>query len=88
MDEPEDNRIHVHRDGVFRQCFLCTEGRGLNALVDDGHDIVDNRNDEEEARPLTPRRLPARRMTNFSQVFAILRAAAMPIAPIAKWMPQ
>ena len=27
------------------------KGRGLNALVDDGYDVVDDRNDQEESRP-------------------------------------
>src|SRR5271154_5412148 len=52
MDEPEDDRIHVDRDGVFRQCRLGAERRGLNALIDDGHDVVDDRDDEKESRPL------------------------------------
>jgi hypothetical protein len=38
--------------------------------------------------PLTPRNLPARRMTNFSQVFAIFSEAATMIAAIAKGIPK
>src|ERR1700738_2435461 len=38
--------------------------------------------------PLTPRNLPARRMTNFSQVFAIFSAEAMMIAAIRKGIPK
>jgi hypothetical protein len=34
----------VHRDGILRQRPLGTKGRGLNALVDDGRDVVDHRN--------------------------------------------
>jgi Bacterial extracellular solute-binding protein len=42
IDEPEDNRVHVHRDSIFRQGLLRTEGRGLNAFIDDGDHVVDD----------------------------------------------
>jgi hypothetical protein len=33
-----------------RQRLLGTKGRGLNALVDDGHDVVDHRNEQEQSK--------------------------------------
>ena len=64
----------------FVSACLGAESGGLNTLVDDGHDVVDDRNDEEKPGPLTPRNLPARRITNFCQVFAIFSAEATTIA--------
>ena len=36
VHEPEDDRVHIHRDRVFRQCLLGTKRRGLNPLIDHG----------------------------------------------------
>jgi hypothetical protein len=35
----------------FRQRLLGAKGRGLNAFIDDGYHVVDNRNDQEKSRP-------------------------------------
>ena len=43
MDKPEDNRVHIHRDGIFGQRLLGAKGRRLNALNDA----------EREATPLS-----------------------------------
>ena len=43
MDEPEDDRLHIYRDCIFRQRRLGTKGRGLNALIDDSDDVVVDR---------------------------------------------
>jgi len=44
VDEPEDKSHPLHRDGIFCQRpVLGAKGRGLNALIDDGHDVVDDR---------------------------------------------
>jgi hypothetical protein len=40
----------VHRDGILRQRPLGTKGRDLNALVDDGRDVVDHRNEQEQSK--------------------------------------
>src|ERR1700689_4066997 len=49
MDKPENDRVHVHRNGILRQRLLGAERRGLNALVDDGDNVVDDRNDQEQS---------------------------------------
>src|ERR1700741_1268327 len=67
MNEPEDDGIHVHRCGVLCQGLLGAESGSLDTLVNDGYDVVDDRNDQEESGPFTPRNLPARRITNFCQ---------------------
>jgi len=52
MNEPEDDGIHVHRYGVLCQGLLGAERGRLNTLVNDGHDVVDRRNDQEQPRRL------------------------------------
>jgi hypothetical protein len=58
VHEPEDDRVHIHRDGVFRQCLLGTKRRGLNPLIDHGCDAVDDRNDQEQSRPFDAAQFP------------------------------
>jgi hypothetical protein len=41
----------LDRHGVLGQCLLGIERSGLDALVNDRHHIVDDREDQEEARP-------------------------------------
>jgi hypothetical protein len=82
VNEPEDDRVHVHRDGIFRQRLLGAKGRRLNALIDDRYDVVNDGNDEEESRPFDAEQFSRAKMTNFCQVLAIFSAAAMMIAAI------
>ena len=51
MDEPENDRIHVHRDGIFGRRYFGAECRGLNAFIDDGDNVVDDGNHEEKSGP-------------------------------------
>src|SRR5690242_3834685 len=51
MDVPENDRVDVDRHGVLGQGLLGIERSGLDALVDDGRHIVDDREDQEETRP-------------------------------------
>ena len=51
MDVPENNCVDVDRHGVLGQCLFGIERSGLDALVNDRRHIVDDREDQEEARP-------------------------------------
>ena len=57
MHVPEDDGIDVDRHGVAGERLLGIELRGLDALVDDGGDAVDDRDDEEQAGTLDARQL-------------------------------
>ena len=52
MDAPEDDGVDVDRHGVARQGLLGVEGGGLDALVDHRHHLVEDREDQEQARAL------------------------------------
>ena len=73
VDEPEDDRVHVYRNGIFRQRRLGTKGRGLNALVDDSYDVVDHRNDQEQTGSEPPLRLYWVRLTAKMQSYRLTR---------------
>src|SRR5277367_6135346 len=86
---PEYDRINIDGNRVPGQRLLRVERRGLNTLVDDGDDSVDDGNDPKETGTLDALEIPARRTTNFSQVLAIfsdnpISTATMTIGPPTK----
>ena len=52
---PEDDGIDIDRHRVAGERLLGVEPGGLDALVDDGGDGVDDRNDHEQPRPFHAR---------------------------------
>jgi hypothetical protein len=47
MDVPENDRVDIDRHGILGQCLLGIESGGLDALIDGGHHIVDDREDHK-----------------------------------------
>jgi hypothetical protein len=50
MDLPEHHRVDVHRHRVLAQRLFGVDFRGLDALIEPGRHIVDERHDGEHAR--------------------------------------
>ena len=55
VDHPEQDRIHVYRNGVRGQRLLGGEAGGDDPLIDPGRDLVDAGDDPEQPRPAQAR---------------------------------
>jgi hypothetical protein len=50
MDVPEDNGVNVDRYGVLGKRLLRVEGRRLDAFIDDGDHLINDRDHQKHAR--------------------------------------
>jgi hypothetical protein len=56
---PEDDGVHIDRNGILSESLLGIERRGLDSLINHRNDAVDDRNNREKAWTLNSLQLPS-----------------------------